>query len=171
MLQKKCWNRKNLFVLNHGKESKPYLYVCPFLHLRWLLLTMNKGNYFIKVVFPSPILFENFIILIIEDFLQVSCLSELFEKSQIRHQISDHRTILGSIFLTWNTFCSASIIPCNTRKKLIHSQLNSEFWFNTVLITLIRFFASRSSHPEVFFKKGVLRNFTKFTGKQEHLFD
>ena len=24
---------------------------------------------------------------------------------------------------------------------------------------------NRSSHPEVFFKKGVLRNFTKFTGK------
>ena len=33
---------------------------------------------------------------------------------------------------------------------------------------------SRSSHPEVFFKKGVLRNFAKFTGKhlcQSHFFN
>ena len=26
----------------------------------------------------------------------------------------------------------------------------------------------RSSRPEVFCKKGILRNFTKFTGKQNH---
>ena len=29
---------------------------------------------------------------------------------------------------------------------------------------------SRSSHPEVFYKKGVLKNFVKFTGKPETLF-
>ena len=36
------------------------------------------------------------------------------------------------------------------------------------LFSLFRFFTRtsfRSSRPEVFFKKGVLRNFTKFTGK------
>ena len=32
-------------------------------------------------------------------------------------------------------------------------------------ILQIRIIILRSSHPEVFCKKGVLRNFTKFTGK------
>ena len=44
---------------------------------------------------------------------------------------------------------------------MVHSYRNQLIHFNFKLID----FYDRSSRPEVFCKKGVLKNFTKFTGK------
>ena len=44
--------------------------------------------------------------------------------------------------------------------KLVVFEIDSYFWLKrTVILTF------RSSRPDVFCKKGVLRNFAKFTGK------
>ena len=38
-------------------------------------------------------------------------------------------------------------------------------WGNQDFVLVYLFYRSRSSRPEVFCKKGVLKNFAKFTGK------
>ena len=57
--------------------------------------------------------------------------------------------------------CINNMILSNTQLAFTCSQLTAE----TPEQCVKSVFKVRSSHPEVFYKKGVLRNFTNFTGK------
>ena len=93
-----------------------------------------------------------------------------------------------ALYFTWNegevifTFTALPRFgtPCETI-QLFHSNgyyyvnFQSTAWTSETVIAVARYFYKdasflfhdlyRSSHPEVFCKKGVLRNFAKFTGK------
>ena len=43
-----------------------------------------------------------------------------------------------------------------------------KFVYFEVIVFNLHFNLNRSNRPEVFCEKGVLRNFAKFTGKQNH---
>ena len=73
-------------------------------------------------------------------------------------RVYEKREIVKSWMFVFNTF-QLLLLLCNTSICLL---IDREWQKNTQRLV------SRSSLPEVFFKKGVLRNFTKFTGK--HLY-
>ena len=60
--------------------------------------------------------------------------------------------------------CTNSSTPKNKKTKK-EKKKNQNSWSLLGIATEIFCKISRSSHPEVFHKKDVLRNFTKFTGK------
>lgn len=133
MLNYWLWARS--FALN-------FYIVKPF----WYIVSFYFPQYLIWIFYKYRLFFTNFIRKFHNFDYRGLSPGFLFVRTfwKFANKTSEWRLwkLLGNIFLTWNNFCSASIISCNTRKKLIHSQLYNEYWFNTVLITLIRFFTS-----------------------------
>ena len=55
---------------------------------------------------------------------------------------------------------------CQISLQILSESINLNFlWNHQKTMDVFIISKGRSSRPEVFYKKGVLRNFTKFTGK------
>ena len=86
-----------------------------------------------------------------------------------KSEVWEQKCVAFSLFSFWQELCykvKESIFLLNENIKFNKNEAESKTENpNWVLEKWSLYFSSRSSRPEVFCKKGVLRNFTKFTEK------
>ena len=120
-------------------------------HLRWLLLSSEKTNWHISFKQNDGVMYNT-----------------LGLRGNHTHK---HKYFQSNLPFWKSPFYSKNISFLYIRISSIPLQMNSKetswersplFWFNQSISRWIFF---QKQPPEVFYKKGVLRNFAKFTGK------